>query len=174
MTTDGSPEYDGGPRVPVGTRTVFKVVGVLACLGLVVLLALYAQLAWTHRHDQQTADANAAAATRKEIAQAQAFDAAVRRVAQGGQLTAQQLALMAKGKGIVPSPPAREGSVTTVEFRSVMVYQGLPGYEGNSAVSELCYRDVLTNSGSNVTGVLSEVPCASVVWKVADPTTSES
>lgn len=161
MTYD-QPEGDvPGNRAAQGVRAFALGVGILAALGLVVIMVLIIGVMWQEHDFRQTAQRNEAAATSKASAAAQAFDQELIESARSAAPTSSQVRALGARYGVRAGSPVVEGGSVVVTFRVEKVYWEPSYFGGDNGTVELCYRAAVPIApATSPVATLQPVNCA--------------
>jgi hypothetical protein len=149
-------------RVSKTGRAVALTVGVLAALGLVVVLLIYIQMLLQSRHDQNLGQANEAAARAQATADAQTFYRNLIPAAEAAPLTKAEIQKLSRQqRGINASAPVETTGADVVAFRVYEVYIIPGGFGGGEGTVTQCYSATLPLPHASTPTVLQATQCPS-------------
>jgi hypothetical protein len=147
-------------QVPVRARTAFKVLGILAALGLVAVAAVLFGIMRQAHDFRQTAQSNKSAAAAQASASAQAFYRDLVAAARTEVPTQSQVHALSERDRIGAGPPLVEGGSVVVMIAAQEGYTIPQYFEGGHGTVQLCYRAALPIAPATTpAAVLQEITC---------------
>ena len=160
MIYDRSGGVGPNGQAPGGVRIAFRVVGILAALGLVVIALVVVGLEVRQHHDRQATQRNESAATSQVSARAQAFYHDLTDSAKTAAPTQSQIQALLMRDKVVARPPFLENGSVRVTFSARMVYVEPGFYGGTQDTVELCYRATVPIAPATTpAATLQEITC---------------
>jgi hypothetical protein len=158
---DDQLEGDRDIQAPAGVRAAFKVLGILAAIGLVaVALLLFGVMRQAHDF-RQDAQSNKSVATAQASASAQAFYRDLVAAAKTAVPTRSQVQALSERDRIGASPPLVEDGSVVVMIAALKGYTIPQYFEGGDGAVQLCYRAALPIApAATPAATLRQIACA--------------
>lgn len=147
-------------QVPAGARTAFKVLGILAALGLVAVAAVIFGVVRQAHDFRQIAQSNKSAAAAQASANAQAFYRDLVAAAKTAVPTQSQVHALSERDRVGAGPPLVEDGSVVVTIAAQQGYTIPQYFEGGHGTVRLCYRAALPIAPATTpAAVLRQIAC---------------